>query len=119
MRRSYCLVGCCTKDEWRVFRNEAGVICDEAHGGKFPDKLKVTSVKFPKEARGIFGAALVRVDGVLKGVKTAPFQYTDKMVIGPASFEKKIKAEVARVKTLKGIWSGGQGYEGKYGENWR
>jgi hypothetical protein len=114
-----CILGCCTKDEWRVCRNEAGVICDEAHGGKFPDKLKVTSVKFPKEARGIFGAALVRVDGVLKGVKAAPFQYTDKMVIGPASFEKKIKAEVARVKTLKGIWSGGQGYEGKYGENWR
>ena len=114
-----CILGCCTKDEWRVCRNEAGEICDEEHGGKFPDKLKVTSVKFPKEARGIFGAALVRKDNILQGIKAKPFEYTEKMVVGPANFEKKIKAEVARVKSMKGIWSGGQGYEGKYGEDWR
>lgn len=114
-----CILGCCTKDEWRVCRNEAGEICDEEHGGKFPDKLKVTSVKFPKEARGIFGAALVSKDNILQGVKAEPFEYTEKMVVGPANFEKKIKAEVARVKSMKGIWSGGQGYEGKYGEDWR
>ena len=75
----------------------------------------MTSVKFPQEARGIFGAAIG--NGTLEGLKAAPYDYTGKMVVDPTKFEKMIKAECARVMTMKGIWSRGKGYEGK--DNWR
>ena len=115
-----CILGCATKFEWSVCRDDDGRICDSISGGKFPDAKPVTSVKFPQEARGIFGAAVVRRDnGTLEGVKAAPYDYTGKMVVGPTKFEKMIKAECARVMTMKGIWSGGKGYEGKYKDDWR
>lgn len=115
-----CILGCCQKHEWRVSRDDEGQVCEVERGGKFPDTMPVTSVKFPQEARGIFGAAVVqRADGTLEGVKAAPYDYTGKNVVGPTKFEKMIKAECARVMPMKGIWSGGQGYQGKYKDNWR
>ena len=114
-----CILGCCTKYEWLVCRDSSGIICDEEHEGKFPEKMPTTSVKFPAEARGIFGVTLVRKEGSLVGVRAPPYEYTEKNVVGPKKFNKLIEAEKQRVMTLKGIWRGGGGYEKKHGDNWR
>eukprot|EP00732_Lithocolla_globosa_P000605 Lithocolla_globosa_v1_NODE_207_length_5169_cov_7.885329.p5 type:complete len:135 gc:universal NODE_207_length_5169_cov_7.885329:1510-1914(+) len=75
-----------------------------------------TTVKYPGEARGAFGVAVVKSHGNLKGVRAAPFFYSEKKILGIPAYKKAEKAELARVKELKGQWGKpGDGYEARFG----
>jgi hypothetical protein len=90
-------------------------------GGVLPAKSMRTAMKFPQEARGCFGCALVKQgDGSWRGVKAPPYCYTGKFVIGIKQWEAKKKAEELRVLPLKGCWTNDPtyGYRQKYGDRW-
>ena len=92
-----------------------------ADGGVKQPKSDQTSVKFPQEARGCFGAGMVKnSEGVLIGVKCNPFNYTGRTVLGKKKYEREISLELNRVIGLKGIWSRySNGYKDKYPDTWR
>ena len=77
----------------------------------------MTTVKFPGEARGCFGACMrTKLDGTKEGVTLEPFQYTGTMVVGNAKFDKAVAAEMRRVLPLAGVWRRpGFGYNERYG----
>ena len=91
------------------------------YGGIFPDKKPRTAVKFPGEARGLFGAAVQRnADGTLEGVKTTPFNYTGRKVVGIVKWAKALEKELLRVLPLKGVWKyPGYGYQQRYPDTWQ
>jgi hypothetical protein len=100
-----------------VARDETGSPASPADGGVFPEKSPITTVKFPGEARGLFGCAVRReADGSLVGVKAVPFQYTGRTVVGFKTFEQYLRTELNRVKPLRSIWGAvGHGYPERYG----
>ncbi|KAJ1421305.1 hypothetical protein B484DRAFT_465573 [Ochromonadaceae sp. CCMP2298] len=90
-------------------------------GGVLPAKSMRTTIKFPGEARGLFGCALVeQADGSHLGVKAVPYCYTNKFVIGIKKWNEKKKAEELRVLPKKGAWTNDPtyGYRQRYGVNW-
>jgi hypothetical protein len=90
-------------------------------GGVLPAKSMRTTIKFPGEARGLFGCALVeQADGSHQGVKAVPYCYTNKFVIGIKKWNEKKKTEELRVLPKKGPWTNDPtyGYRQRYGNNW-
>jgi hypothetical protein len=98
--------------------------CSVKFWGVLPGKKPQTAVKFPGEARGCFGCAMVqRADGTMEGVKAEPYNYTGMWVVGVAEWEKLKEAEVGRVLKLGAkdgsVWKRpGYGYRGRYGDDW-
>ncbi len=113
-------LGCSSKHEVIVSRDTVGTPMKLEEGGEFPDRMPSTQVKFPKEARMCFGLGMrTTPDGECEGVKALPFEYTSLKVIGPTKFKAEFKAEVLRVKGMKGCWSTfPNGYEQRYPETW-
>jgi hypothetical protein len=96
-----CL-GCNSKHEVLVSRNDAGELAKEGDGGLFPPRLPVTTVKYPQEARMCFGVAVLKhLDGSFDGVRAIPYDYTSLTVLGPTKFTQKRTHEQARVKGMK------------------
>jgi hypothetical protein len=59
-----------------------GVPTLPANGGLFPPTMPNTTMKFPGEARGLFGAAMVKGgDGEMMGKKDLPFNYSGRIVV--------------------------------------
>ena len=115
------VLGFTSKIEHRISRNPlTGLPCRIEDGGILPEKKNQTSVKFPGEARGMFGAGMrTNIDGTVEGVKTTPFFYTGRFVLGLKEYNIRIEAELERAKQLKGKWGNkGGGYLERYEENW-
>ena len=116
-------VGSHTLMERRVKRDCEG---NPAEDGIPPEKKQKVSLKYEKEARGMFGCYLNRdTNGNLVGRKTATFDYTDRKVVGFSTYEKAIEEELrdkaSRVKVKRtSVWTKGVGgYVGRYGDKWR
>ncbi len=117
-------LGHASKHEVRIRVDANGVPSPEREGGVLPPPMPTTSVKFPEEARGLFGACMIKetaADGTVtyRGVKAKPFQYTKRLVIGLKTFNAALQAELQRVKPLGGVWGAADnGYEHRFGANW-
>ncbi len=110
-------LGCSSKHETVTSRDPVSKeLKSPDEGGVFSERHPTTTVKYPQEARFCFGLAMrTKSGGEQEGVKCAPFDYTGLTVLGPAEYEKRVKAEISRVKGLKctgvsGIWRAG-GYK--------
>ena len=105
---------------------DSGDLVSEQEGGIWDAEAPTTSAKYPGEARVCAGAAMFTVatpgalgDDGKRGITLPLFNYTGKTVVGPKAYEKARKAELARVKPLKGCWGGaGRGYEKRWPETW-
>eukprot|EP01034_Spumella_vulgaris_P034523 gene34523-42580_t len=83
-------LGHASKTETQVARNAQGEPCSPANGGVFPEPNPITIVKFPGEARALFGCAV-------RKQRNADGTFTMK--------------ELARVLPKRGIWGAvGAGY---------
>jgi hypothetical protein len=77
-------------------------------GGLLPAEKPRKAVKFPADARGCFGVLMRQhflPDGTIEeeGVtKLRPLNYTNRKVVGKATFDKAVRAEEERVKSLTG-----------------
>ena len=76
-------------------------------GGELEADSPSTSVKFPGQGSGAFGAAKVTplvggVAGPSKGVRMEPFNYTGCTVVSPEQFKVKELEELRRAKALPG-----------------
>jgi hypothetical protein len=113
-------LGCISKHETLVCRDETGALASPGEGGVFPARLPTTTAKFPKEARFCFGVALrINDDGSYTGLRALPYEYTCLIILGPNKFEQKVRAELSRVKGLKGCWANyPEGYEQRFPETW-
>jgi hypothetical protein len=116
-----CLGDGCTVYQRKVARDETGNAVAPVDGGEFSRLKTTTSIKYPGEGRGCFGVCIrTDKDGKEEGIRTVPFNYNDRKVIGNKAFEVAIDIELERVKPLKNDWGKhGQGYEERYKENWR
>jgi hypothetical protein len=115
------VLGHASKFEVRVRTHpDTGQPCTEVDGGVLGPAMPKTSIKYPEEARGLFGVAMKNVDDVMVGVKAKPFNYTKRHVVGFKAYELAKKAEVWRVKSLGGVWGAdGRGYLERYGvDSW-
>ena len=66
---------------------ETGLLCPPEEGGVWDEEKPTTSVKFPGEARLLFGVGTVRVgNGALEGRKSNGFSYTGCTVVGWKKF---------------------------------
>ena len=109
------ILGHVSKFENRVAMKD-GVVTALAEGGVLPAKMHNTVTKYAKEARGLFGVAVV--NGV--GMKAAPFTYTNRLVVGMKAYDGHVTVELARVRRLKGQWGAvGAGYAERYPETWQ
>ena len=109
--------------EWEVLlcrHPESGDVCPAEEGGVWDEESPTTSAKYPGEARVCAGAAMrTTADGLKEGLTLPLFSYTGKTVVGPTAYAKAKKAELARVKPLRGCWGAvGQGYEERWPETW-
>jgi hypothetical protein len=96
------ILGHTSKLEARVYRNAVGKAAVPADGGKLPECKPNTNVKYPPEARMLFGVAMVKqADGNCVGVKAEPFSYTGCQVVGVSAYKKAVAAEIQRAKALK------------------
>ena len=110
-------LGCNSKHEVLVCRDRtSGKLSTQSEGGVFSERLPVTTVKFPQEARFAFGCAVRTKEGIKEGVKAEPFEYTGLKVLGPAQFEKLVERELARVQRLP---SRPYNYKLKFPDTWR
>lgn len=108
------ILGHTSVNEFRIYRNDAGVAALPSEGGKLAKLSPQVSVKYAGEARMLFGVAMVKgADGKTTGEKAAPFGYTGCQIVGIPAFEKAKAAEMARVRTLK---RQAFDYEVKYGK---
>jgi hypothetical protein len=110
-------LGVAGKHQTRVSRNAAGNVAPPREGGVFRKLLKNMTMKFPGDARLVFGVAVrTRHDGEQEGIRCEPYSYTGKTVVGVARFDVEIEKEFHRARGLKGVWGQvGGGYQGRYG----
>ncbi|KAJ1419701.1 hypothetical protein B484DRAFT_400097, partial [Ochromonadaceae sp. CCMP2298] len=116
-----CILGHTSKYENRISRNGYDKTPTPLQfGGVLPAKSKKTAMKFPPEARGCFGCAVVQnADGTCRGEKAVPFNYTGKWVVGMKGWKLAQTAELARVLPLGKQWGQvGYGYKDRYGDDW-
>jgi hypothetical protein len=99
------VLGHTAKFENRVARNRFdGTPTPVQFGGVLPPKSMRTAVKFAGEARGCFGCAVVEgADGITRGVKAVPYEYTGKFVIGMKEWVASRDAEMRCVMPLEGV----------------
>jgi hypothetical protein len=111
----------CTVYQRQVSRDESGKALAPDDGGTFSKKKTTTSIKYPGEGRGCFGVCIrTDKDGKKEGMRAAPFNYTNRKVVGDKAFQVAIGLELERVKPLRNNWGrAGHGYEERYKENWR
>jgi|AntAceMinimDraft_1070359.scaffolds.fasta_scaffold22423_1 hypothetical protein len=125
-----CKLGHASKWECVMCRHpETDEVCTEEEGGVWEEEKPNTSMKFAQEARTCLGAymrkahegdAASEVHEGYVGKTMELFDYTHRSVIGPASYAKKITAELARVKPLRGCWgTAGHGYEERWPDTWQ
>ena len=110
-----------SKYETLVARNSSGVAISPHCGGIFPPEMPNTTMKYPGEARGCFGVAIVTdMHGQNpRGERMVPLNYTGRQVVGVNRYKQLKQAEMDRVKNLGGIWGKpGNGYEERYGPDW-
>ena len=94
---------------YRVPRNEDGKI-DIKHGSIQNPNPTETKVKYSKEARLGLGVALVLMpDGREVGRRCEPFDYTEKVIVSDADWQKLVNEEIKRIKNLKGDSRGNKG----------
>ena len=94
---------------YRVPRNNDGKI-DLRHGTIKNNNPTETKVKYSKEARLGLGVALVLLpDGTEEGRRCEPFDYTEKVVVSNADWNKLVQNEIQRVKNLTGDCHGHKG----------
>ena len=109
------ILGHVSKFENRVAMLD-GVATAVGEGGVLPAKSHNTVTKYAKEARGLFGVAVV--NGV--GMKAAPFTYTNRLVVGIKRWNAEQDAELVRVQSLGKAWGvAGAGYVQRYGDEWQ
>jgi hypothetical protein len=74
----------------------------EEDGGKLEEWAPPTTVKFPGDGRGCFGAAKVTPIGgdPSRGVKIEPFDYTGCNILSPEQYNEKAEAELEHVDGL-------------------
>lgn len=95
-------LGKASVNEYRIRRTEGGAAASEADGGVLPPPMPNTSMKYPGEARGLFGVAMIKnADDSYTGKKAEPFNYTGCQVISMAQYEAECEAEMQRVRALK------------------
>ena len=112
-------LGHASKWEMRYRLDENGGLSRD--GELEPDK-PTTSVKYPGEARGCFGVAMVsgRGNGMKQGKTLPPFNYTGKKVVGVKTWNKAKDAELNRVLNLRVSWGPqGHGYKERFPETWQ
>ena len=104
----------------RVARLADGTPASPEEGGVFPPEQPTTSIKFPGEARGLFGAAIrKKEDGTYEGVKAPVFNYTGRQVVSMSGYNTAVKQELKRVMELRGVWrTEGYGYQQRYPDTW-
>ena len=130
------IIGPNNRHEWlfHVDPNNPDVYMSPKDGGVPQQPRAGTRAKYMQECRGLFGVMAKQIPGEVncEGVRMQPFNYTGKKVIGPVAFEKRVQAEIQRVKNLKTTgtsrsvyWKdAGEGlpggpYEARYGPRWR
>ena len=114
------------KEAFVAVHPETGEPCSPADGGLFPPGKATTTMKYASDARGCFGVAMrKRPDGTMEGVRCAAFNYTGQKVVGVASYQTSVDAEIRRVDNLKTCgdgsareWGGG-GYKVRFPTTWR
>ena len=85
---------------YRVRRQDSGKI-DTKDGTFINCTPTLTKVKYSKEIRLALGVAIVKKkDGSLEGRRCEPFDYTDKMIVSEADWQKKVAEEIKRVRTM-------------------
>ena len=95
-------LGCNSKHETLISKDPTGELKSPEEGGKFSERMPTTSVKYPQEARFCFGVAMkTNAAGVEEGIKCIPYNYTGLTILGPAEYQVRVQAELARVKSLK------------------
>lgn len=83
--------------EARVYRDSSGKASLADDGGVLPPEKPKTLVKFPGEARMLFGVAMIKgADGRCHGVKAEPFSNTGCQVVGIKAFDKACESERRR-----------------------
>ena len=89
--------------EARIYRDPAtGLAATKESGGVLSAEMPNTTVKFPPEARMLFGVAMIEnAQGVCCGVKAEPFSYTGRQVVGFSAYEKACEAERRRCLALQ------------------
>ena len=81
-------------------RDSNGKLSDN---GEYQSKLLTkTSFKFPEQARFSFGFATVKRNGTREGICLPPINYTNQNIITIETYEKHMKEEMTRVKSLNG-----------------
>jgi hypothetical protein len=96
------ILGHSSKLEARVYRNAEGKAASPEDGGVLPAERPRISVKYPGEARLLFGIAMVLDEhGIPKGKKAEPFGYTGCQILGIPAYNKECDNEMRRVRTLK------------------
>ena len=105
--------------QYMISRDDNGIITAPIKGGRYSKINDRTSIKYPGEGRGCFGAAIVTRNGVKEGVRAVPFNYTGRKFISESAFQLAMNVEAARVLKLKGMWGEEEcGYKEKYGVHW-
>ena len=97
------IIGHSSKLEVRVYRNAEGKATPPEEGGVLPPEHMRVAVKYPPEARLLFGVAMVLDEyGVPQGKKAEPFGYTFCQILGIPAYKKACDDEMRRVRELKG-----------------
>lgn len=106
-------LGHSSRMEYRIRRDAAGNAVSEDAGGVLPPPMPNTTMKFPGEARGLFGVAMVKKeDGNYVGKRAEPFNYTGCKIVSFKDYEAACQACMDHVRKLKSRpWD----YEKKYG----
>jgi hypothetical protein len=106
------ILGHTSVNETRIYRNDAGIPTLPSDGGTLAPCRPNVSMKYPGEARMLFGVAMVKnAAGDMSGVKAAPFCYTSCQILGIPGYDKACEEEKRRVKALKTKVSKGVEFE--------
>lgn len=97
------ILGHTSEREARIYRHPTtGKVALPSDGGVLSPEKPNTAVKFPTEARLLFGAAMVQdASGRYGGVKATPFSYTNCQVIGFSAYRTACDAMILRCKHFK------------------
>ena len=122
-KHKQCIQGFSSKMETSISMDKNGNPTSPEAGGIFTPWKPKTAVKYPKEARGMFGVAIRKnSDGSTEGVKCNPFNYSNRKVVSYKDYQVQINIELDRVLHLKNTSRGmgkGIGYKDKYPDTWQ
>jgi hypothetical protein len=127
-KHKQCKIGCDSKTETILCKDYEDRMATAATGGAWGKRYPSKVVKFPKEARACFGAAVVRMDAQLPpgavhdpttpivriGHKNDPFEYTERLVVGLKRYNQELEKEDQRIVKQFGAWKNHDSYESRY-----